>query len=52
LPLGVLSLKGQFVGDDQLVTAAALMSLLPMLVVFLIAQRFFVRGAMSAGLKG
>ncbi|MGI5155199.1 carbohydrate ABC transporter permease [Microbispora sp. CA-102843] len=52
LPVGVLSLKGQFVGNDQLVTAAAMMSLLPMLVVFVLAQRYFVRGTMSAGLKG
>lgn len=52
LPLGVLSLQGQFVGDGQLVTAAALMSLLPMLVLFLLAQRFFVSGGMSAGIKG
>ncbi|NUR87236.1 MAG: carbohydrate ABC transporter permease [Nonomuraea sp.] len=52
LPVGVMSLKGEFVGNDQLVTAAALMSLLPMLIVFVLAQRYFVRGAMSAGLKG
>ncbi|GAA4062830.1 carbohydrate ABC transporter permease [Nonomuraea soli] len=52
LPIGVMGLRGQFVGNDQLVTAAALMSLLPILVLFLIAQRYFVRGAMAAGLKG
>lgn len=52
LPLGVMGLRGQFVGNDQLVTAAALMSLVPILVVFVVAQRYFVRGAMSAGVKG
>lgn len=52
LPIGVMSLQGQFRGNDQLVTAAALMSLLPMLGLFLLAQRYFVRGAMASGLKG
>jgi multiple sugar transport system permease protein len=52
LPIGVMGLRGQFVGNDQLVTAAALMSLVPILVLFLIAQRYFVSGAMSGGLKG
>ncbi|MER5334138.1 carbohydrate ABC transporter permease [Micromonospora sp. NPDC002717] len=52
LPIGVMSLQGQFMGNDQLVTAAALMSLLPMLLLFLLAQRYFVRGAMASGLKG
>ncbi|MEU2614190.1 carbohydrate ABC transporter permease [Micromonospora sp. NPDC007271] len=52
LPIGVMSLQGQFMGNDQLVTAAALMSLVPMLLLFLLAQRYFVRGAMASGLKG
>lgn len=52
LPLGVMGLEGQFVGAGQLVTAAALMSLLPMLLIFLLAQRFFVNGAIGAGVKG
>lgn len=52
LPIGVQSLRGQFAGDEQLVTAAALMSLVPILIVFLLAQRYFVRGAASTGLKG
>jgi multiple sugar transport system permease protein len=52
LPIGVLGLRGQFVGNDQLVTAAALMSLVPILVLFLVAQRYFVRGAAASGIKG
>ena len=52
LPIGVMSLKGGFRGNDQLVTAAALMSLVPMLLLFLLAQRYFVRGAIASGLKG
>jgi multiple sugar transport system permease protein len=52
LPIGVMGLRGQFVGNDQLITAAALMSLLPILVLFLVAQRYFVQGSMADGLKG
>lgn len=52
LPIGVQSLQGQFAGDEQLVTAAALMSLVPILIVFLLAQRYFVQGAANAGIKG
>ncbi|MBE1584727.1 carbohydrate ABC transporter permease [Nonomuraea angiospora] len=52
LPIGVMGLRGQFVGNDQLVTAGALMSLVPILVVFIVAQRYFVRGAAASGLKG
>jgi multiple sugar transport system permease protein len=32
--------------------AANVMSLLPMLVLFLLAQRYFVRGIATQGLKG
>jgi multiple sugar transport system permease protein len=52
LPIGVMSLRGQFVGNDQLVTAAALMSLVPILLLFLFAQRYFVSGATAGGVKG
>jgi multiple sugar transport system permease protein len=52
LPIGVRSLQGEFAGNEQLVTAAALMSLVPILIVFILAQRYFVQGAASSGLKG
>lgn len=52
LPIGVMSLQGEFRGNDQLVTAAALMSLVPMLLLFLLAQRYFVRGVTASGIKG
>lgn len=52
LPVGVLSLKDQYLGSDQIVAAAALLSLLPMLIVFVLVQRFFVRGFVASGLKG
>ncbi|MGD6817435.1 carbohydrate ABC transporter permease [Metabacillus sp. 113a] len=51
LPLGVLALGGQFYGNEQYMVAAALMSLLPILIVFLFAEKYFVHGAGSSGLK-
>lgn len=51
LPLGVLSLGGQWYGNEQYMVAAALMSLVPILIVFLFAEKYFVHGAGSSGLK-
>jgi len=48
----VLSLTNQFGGSEQLLTAAALMSLVPMLLIYLVAQRHFESGAWSSGVKG
>jgi ABC-type glycerol-3-phosphate transport system permease component len=39
-------------GQWQLYMAAATFSMLPTLVVFLAAQRYFVRGVVMSGLKG
>lgn len=52
LPVGILSLKGQWTGgNDQYLVAGALISLIPILIVFLIAEKYFVEGARSSGLK-
>lgn len=52
LPIGILSLKGQWTGgNDQYLVAAALLSLIPILIVFLLAEKYFVEGARSSGLK-
>ncbi|MBB5788575.1 carbohydrate ABC transporter permease [Jiangella mangrovi] len=52
LPIGVISLQGQYMGNEQIVAAAALLSLVPMLIIFVAAQRYFIRGVVSSGLKG
>jgi multiple sugar transport system permease protein len=51
LPIGILALQGQWTGNEQYLVAAALMSLLPILVVFLLGEKYFVHGAGSSGLK-
>jgi multiple sugar transport system permease protein/alpha-1,4-digalacturonate transport system permease protein len=51
LPLGLNLLRGEANPDWGGVMALALVSLLPMLLIFLIFQRFLVQGIASTGLK-
>ena len=53
LPVGILSLQGNY-GPEQLsvILAAVSLSVLPLLIVFLIAQRFIVESIASTGVKG
>lgn len=51
LPIGILSLRGQYKTDDQLLVAGALISLIPILIVFLFAEKYFVEGSKTSGLK-
>ncbi|RRJ65219.1 carbohydrate ABC transporter permease [Paenibacillus oralis] len=51
LPIGILSMSGQWSGNEQYMVAAALMSLIPILLVFLFAEKYFVQGSNSAGIK-
>lgn len=51
LPIGILSLGGQWVGNEQLMVAAALISLIPILALFLFAEKYFVQNHASSGIK-
>lgn len=51
LPIGVLSMSGAWFGKEQYLVAAALMSLIPILIVFFFTEKFFVKGASSSGIK-
>ena len=51
LPVGILSLGGQWTGNEQMMVAAALLSLLPILIVFLFAEKYFVQNHNSSGIK-
>jgi multiple sugar transport system permease protein len=53
LPVGIAALKGSFrdVMDWPVLLAAATVSVTPVLVVFAVAQRAFVQGIMSGGVK-
>jgi multiple sugar transport system permease protein len=50
--VGLAFFQGQFVGKWPEMMAGALVSLAPMIVLFVIAQRYFVRGIALSGLKG
>jgi multiple sugar transport system permease protein len=52
LTVGLRALVGQFTVQYQLLMAGTVISLVPMVVVFLLAQRYFVRGIALTGLGG
>lgn len=52
LPLGVNRLASTFSLDWRLVAAGAIFSLIPILVFFTFAQRYFIEGAMKGAVKG
>ncbi|HYH12610.1 MAG TPA: carbohydrate ABC transporter permease [Thermomicrobiales bacterium] len=53
LPLGLVNLQGYLgTGSISVVLAGVIVSLLPVLVVYLVGQRYLVEGIMMGGLKG
>lgn len=50
--VGLAFFQGQHVGKWPEMMAGALVSLLPMIILFVIAQKYFVRGIALSGLKG
>lgn len=51
LPIGLLYLKGQTTPDYNAIMALALISVLPMVLLFLVFQRYFVQGFASSGIR-
>ncbi|PRX60217.1 carbohydrate ABC transporter membrane protein 2 (CUT1 family) [Cohnella sp. SGD-V74] len=52
LPLIISSFKGLYTTDWPLLMAASCISLVPVLIVYLFAQRYFIEGITLSGLKG
>ena len=52
LPLGLATFQGAHATEWTLLMAANVMSLVPMLVIFFAAQRYFIRSVASTGLAG
>ena len=50
--VGLAFFQGQFVGKWPEMMAGALVSLLPMIILFVVAQKYFVRGITLSGIKG
>lgn len=51
LPVGLLYLKGQTTPDYNAIMAMALISVIPMVLLFLFFQRYFVQGFSRSGIK-
>ena len=49
---GLSLFQGQYIGRWPLLMAGALVSVLPMILLFVVAQRHFVRGIAMTGIKG
>jgi multiple sugar transport system permease protein len=52
LPLGLQAFQGQYGTEWHLMMAAALMMLVPQIVIFLLGQRFFLSGLTIGAVKG
>ena len=52
LPLGLSQLRGRFSSDVATMAAGATVSVLPVLLVYLLAQRRFIEGITMTGMKG
>ncbi|MFT4416486.1 carbohydrate ABC transporter permease [Fredinandcohnia humi] len=52
LTVGLYDLKGAFVTDTRLVSAGAIVALIPILIVFVAFQNYFIKGAYSSAVKG
>jgi len=52
LPLGLLWFRGRFGNFWHLVMAASMITITPVIVLFFVAQRYFIQGAQFSGLAG
>ncbi|MEH7382293.1 carbohydrate ABC transporter permease [Bacillus sp. JJ1533] len=52
LTVGLYDLKGAFVTNTRLVSAGAIIALIPILIVFVAFQNYFIKGAYSSAVKG
>ena len=51
LPLGLATLQGQFTTQWDVVMAGSVVSILPIALVYLVAQRHIIAGMAHTGLK-
>jgi len=52
LPIGMLYFNTDYGRQTNLLMAASVMNVIPLVVLFIAGQRFFVRGIMLGGVKG
>jgi multiple sugar transport system permease protein len=52
LPVGLSSFQGQYKTDWNLLMAGSVIAMLPMLLVYIVGQRWFIRGITLSGIAG
>ncbi len=52
IQLGLRSFVGQYDADYAMMMTGSVLSVLPILVIFLLGQRYFIQGVASSGIKG
>ncbi len=52
LPVGIAAFHGVFYSDWGLVFAASLIAILPIITLFIILQRYFIKGVITGAIKG
>jgi multiple sugar transport system permease protein len=52
LPVALASLVGEHVQDTELMMAGSVLTVLPVVIVFLILQRYYIEGVMAGSVKG
>ena len=52
LPVGLALLHGRYITEWNLVMAGAVVTIIPMLIVYIFAQKYFVQGVVNTGIKG
>ncbi|MEQ1834120.1 MAG: ABC transporter permease subunit, partial [Candidatus Eisenbacteria bacterium] len=51
LPVALASLVGEHVQDTELMMAGSVVTVLPVLLVFIVLQRWYIRGVMAGSVK-
>ncbi len=51
LPVALASLSREHVQDNELMMAGAVLTILPVLLVFLVLQRYYIQGLMLGSIK-
>lgn len=52
LPVALASLAGEHVQDTELMMAGSVITVLPVLIVFIVLQRYYIQGIMMGSVKG
>jgi multiple sugar transport system permease protein len=52
IPIGLAYFQSQYLTDWTLLMAASVMAIVPVIIVFVFAQRFFIEGVKLTGIKG